>query len=97
MGFEFYVDENVLILWFDIEVLVEVVIEIFKGRKNLYFLDIGMGSGCIVVVFCKFLDCKVLVVDILERVFEVVRKNVKLNGVENKILFIRSNLFENIF
>lgn len=96
MGFEFYVDENVLIPRFDTEVLVEVAIEIFKGRKNLYFLDIGTGSGCIAVALCKFLDCNVLAVDISERALEVARKNAKLNGVENKILFIRSNLFENI-
>lgn len=96
MGFEFYVDENVLIPRFETEVLIEVAIEIFKGRKNLYFLDIGTGSGCIAVALCKFLDCKVLAVDISERALEVARKNAKLNGVENKISFLRSNLFENI-
>ncbi|ADQ04455.1 protein-(glutamine-N5) methyltransferase, release factor-specific [Caldicellulosiruptor owensensis OL] len=96
MGLEFYVDENVLIPRFDTEVLVEVAIEIFKGRKNLYFLDIGTGSGCIAVALCRFLDCKVLAVDISERALEVARKNAKLNGVENRVSFVRSNLFENI-
>ncbi|ADL42745.1 protein-(glutamine-N5) methyltransferase, release factor-specific [Caldicellulosiruptor obsidiansis OB47] len=96
MGLEFYVDENVLIPRFDTEVLVEVAIEIFKDRKNLYFLDIGTGSGCIAVALCKFLDCKVLAVDISERALEVARKNAKLNGVENRISFVRSNLFEDI-
>ncbi|BCS81480.1 peptide chain release factor N(5)-glutamine methyltransferase [Anaerocellum diazotrophicum] len=96
MGLEFYVDENVLIPRFDTEVLVEVAIEIFKGRKNLYFLDIGTGSGCIAVALCKFLDCNVLAVDISERALEIARKNAELNGVENRILFVRSNLFENI-
>ncbi|ADQ46476.1 protein-(glutamine-N5) methyltransferase, release factor-specific [Caldicellulosiruptor kronotskyensis 2002] len=96
MGLELYVDENVLIPRFDTEVLVEVAIEIFKGRKNLYFLDIGTGSGCIAVALCKFLDCKVFAVDISERALEVARKNAKLNGVENRISFVRSNLFEDI-
>ncbi|WAM33166.1 peptide chain release factor N(5)-glutamine methyltransferase [Caldicellulosiruptor morganii] len=96
MGLEFYVDENVLIPRFDTETLIEVAIEIFEGKENLLFLDMGTGSGCIAVALCKFLPCRVVAVDISEDAIKIARKNAKLNNVENKIEFIKSDLFENI-
>ncbi|WP_039765498.1 peptide chain release factor N(5)-glutamine methyltransferase [Caldicellulosiruptor sp. F32] len=96
MGLEFYVDENVLIPRFDTETLIEVAIELFNRKENLNFLDIGTGSGCIAIALCKFLDCKVIAVDISENALRVAEKNAKLNGVFDKIHFVKSNLFENI-
>lgn len=96
MGLEFYVDENVLIPRFDTETLIEVAIDLFQGKGNLNFLDIGTGSGCIAIALCKFLDSKVIAVDISENALMVAQKNAKLNGVFDKIHFVKSNLFENI-
>lgn len=96
MGMEFYVDENVLIPRADTETLIDVAINLFNGKKNLMFLDIGTGSGCIAISLAKYLDCKVLAVDISQDSLEVAVKNAKKNGIFERIEFLRSNLFENI-
>lgn len=96
MGLEFYVDENVLIPRFDTETLIEVAIDLFHKKRNLNFLDMGTGSGCIAIALCKFLDCKVTAVDISRNALAVAKKNAKLNGVFDKIHFIESDLFKNI-
>ncbi|WAM30964.1 peptide chain release factor N(5)-glutamine methyltransferase [Caldicellulosiruptor naganoensis] len=96
MGLEFYVDENVLIPRFDTETLIEIAIELFEGKENLRFLDIGTGSGCIAIALCKFLPCKVVAVDISENVLKIAKKNAELNEVKDRIEFVKSNLFKNI-
>tara|TARA_B100001057_G_scaffold423291_1_gene445349 strand:- start:918 stop:1331 length:414 start_codon:yes stop_codon:yes gene_type:complete len=50
---EFYVNENVLIPRPDTEIIIEQVLEIFKNRSNITFLEIGVGSGCILLSILK--------------------------------------------
>ena len=44
----FYVNENTLIPRPETELLVEKVSKIFK-KKSIFILDIGTGSGCILI------------------------------------------------
>jgi len=46
---EFYVNENVLIPRPDTELIVEQVLKIYPKRSQLQVLDIGIGSGCILL------------------------------------------------
>ncbi len=47
---DFYVDQSVLIPRSDSELLVESVIECFSDQTKTYnFLDLGSGSGCIII------------------------------------------------
>lgn len=52
-GFEFYVEKGVLIPRPETELLVEVVYEFLKGKEGLTVVDVGTGSGCIVLSLCK--------------------------------------------
>ena len=47
--YEFLINENVLIPRPDTEVVVEQVLKIYKNKEYVNFLDIGVGSGCILL------------------------------------------------
>lgn len=100
MGFNFYVDENVLIPQPDTEILVENVISIIKNlqkscQKEITVLDLCTGSGIIGVCLKKYLqNVNVLSSDISSNALEIAKKNANLQNV--KIDFIKSDLFENI-
>ncbi len=100
MGFNFYVDENVLIPQPDTEILVENVISIIKNlqkscQKEITVLDLCTGSGIIGVCLKKYLqNVNVLSSDISSNALEIAKKNTNLQNV--KIDFKKSDLFENI-
>jgi release factor glutamine methyltransferase len=97
MGLDFYVEEGVLIPRPDTEPLVEEVIELVKGKENLKIVDIGTGSGAITVSLAKYIkDCQVYSLDISDKALSIGLKNAISNNVEDKINFIKSNIFSGI-
>lgn len=102
-GYEFHVDEHVLIPRLDTEVLVEETLKSLKetaagyqksGRKmpSLSLLDLCTGSGCIAVVLKKqapFLA--VTAADISAGALEIAQANAAANEAE--ISFVRSDMF----
>ena len=46
---EFEINENVLIPRPDTELIIEQVLKIFKNKSKINILDIGIGSGCILL------------------------------------------------
>ena len=51
--YEFNVNNKVLIPRPDTELIIEQVLEIYKHKKNINFLEIGVGSGCIILSILK--------------------------------------------
>ena len=51
--YEFYVTKGVLIPRPDTELIVEKVLELTRNKLNLNFLEIGVGSGCIILSILK--------------------------------------------
>lgn len=97
MRMDFYVDENVLIPQPDTEILVEDVLSIIGEQENLSLLDMCTGSGAIAVSIAKNTNnCKIYAVDISNTALEVAKKNAIKNGVDEKIEFINSNMFEKL-
>ncbi|MDU6984752.1 MAG: peptide chain release factor N(5)-glutamine methyltransferase [Terrisporobacter othiniensis] len=97
MGLDFYVKEGVLIPRPDTEVLVEEVIELGKDKGPINILDIGTGSGAITVSLAKYLvNAKITSVDISDIALEIGEKNAQSNDVDDRITFIKSDLFTNI-
>lgn len=94
-GYDFYVDENVLIPQPDTECLVEEVIQIGKNfDKKIKILDICTGSGAIAVSLRKNLNATIYASDISNEALDIARKNAVINNVE--VSFIESDMFENI-
>lgn len=94
MGLDFFVKEGVLILRLDIEILVEEIIEICREKKDVSILDIGIGFGVIIISLVKYIEnFKIMFFDILEIVLEIVKKNVIINEVGEKIKYINFDLF----
>ena len=51
--YEFCINENVLIPRPDTEILIEQILKIYKKKIFINFLEIGFGSGCIILSLLK--------------------------------------------
>jgi len=97
-GETFNVKEGVLIPRPETEILVENAVEILKEKdKPVKVLEIGTGSGIISVMLALLIeDIKIIAVDINEKAIQLAKSNAKKHGVEDKIEFRLSNLYENV-
>ena len=97
MGLDFFVQEGVLIPRPDTETLVEEIINICNNRTGLNILDIGTGSGAITISLAKYLDkSHVISADISDIALEIASKNAISNNVDERIDFIKSDVFSNV-
>ena len=51
--YNFYLNSNVLIPRPDTELIIEQVLEVYKNKKKINFLEVGTGSGCIILSVLK--------------------------------------------
>ena len=97
MKMNFYVNEDVLIPRADTEILVEEVINIAKKINAKKILDLCTGSGAIAVSLAKYIeDSQITAIDISGEALRVAKLNARNNEVEDKITFIKSDLFKNV-
>lgn len=95
MGLNFYIDENVLIPQPDTEILVEQTINLINKKSNV--LDLCTGSGAIGISIAKYArNALVVASDISEKALEVAKQNATQNQVENKMQFIKSDMFSEL-
>lgn len=93
MGYEFYVNENVLIPRQDTETLVEEALKVVKPEMKV--LDMCTGSGCIIVsIVHNIPEVEGTATDISKQALLVAKENAKLNQVS--VTFERSDLFDNV-
>ena len=92
MGFDFFVDENVLVPRGDTEVLVEQVQE--KADPGLSCLDLCTGSGCIGISLAALSGMKVTLSDISEAALAVAYRNA--SALAPQCSLVQSDLFESI-
>ena len=94
--YDFYVNGNVLDPRPDTENLIELVLSVYNTNKKLHILDMGTGSGCLILTLLKlFKNATGVAVDISEKALEVAKFNAKNLGVEN-INFVLSNWNDNV-
>lgn len=98
MGYEFFVNEHVLIPRQDTEVLVEEAEKRLQTMENPKILDMCTGSGCILLSILADME-KVhgVGVDISEEALKVAGKNAENLQVSERVQFIESNLFSGVF
>ena len=94
----FYVDKNVLIPRPDTEVLVEEVLKLFNINLKLNVLDIGTGSGCILLSILKerknFYGTGI---DISKKAIKVAIFNAKMHQLSNRVDFYHSDVDKFLF
>ena len=96
MGYEFFVDENVLIPRPDTEVLVETVLKTSEKENFQNVIDMCTGSGCIAVSLALNGIKSVTACDISFGALSTAKKNAEYNNASDKIQFIQGDLFENV-
>ena len=97
-GYDFLVDEHVLIPRSDTEILVENAINILTNEKrDLKGLEIGVGSGIISITLLKKLkNLNMTAIDINEYALKISKKNAENLGVADRLKLIKSDLFKSV-
>lgn len=96
-GYDFYVNEDVLIPRAETEILIDKVKSMIDKESKVNIVDIGCGSGVISIVLAKYFNnANIIAVDISDKAINVAKKNAKTLQVDSKINFIKSNLLDNV-
>jgi release factor glutamine methyltransferase len=94
MGYEFYVNDQVLIPRQDTEILVEEASKILAGTPKPQILDMCTGSGCILEsLLLMHPDASGIGVDLSEGALAVAVQNARDLGVSKRCIFVQSDLF----
>ena len=93
----FYVDQNVLIPRPDTELLVEEIMKLYGKQKKLSILDVGTGSGCIIISILKERQkFRGTAIDISKKALNIAKYNAKIHHLDNRIKFYKSSV-DNFF
>lgn len=98
-GFQFFVDERVLIPRSYFVELIPDALQKFAGRswKPRRILDVGTGSGCLAVLAAyAFPEALVDAVDLSVGALEVAGINVAAHGLGDRVHLIHSDLFSGL-
>ena len=90
---KFKVNSNVLIPRPDTEILVEEVIKFIQINSSLNILDIGTGTGCVILsVLNERKKCYGIGLDISKKAINIAKHNAKIQQLKNRIKFINSSI-----
>ena len=93
----FKVNKNVLIPRPDTETIVEQVLNYLTLLSTKKILDIGTGSGCIIISILKERKkCKGIGIDISKNAIKLAKYNAKIQHIKNRIKFFHSDI-DNFF
>jgi len=91
--YEFYVNKDVLIPRPDTELIIEQILKIYSTKSKLQVLDIGTGSGCIILSILKekpnFYGTGI---DISKKSIIVSKFNAKKLNLTNRVKFFHSSV-----
>ena len=90
---EFVVDRNVLIPRPDTEILVEQALELTKNKNKLNLLDVGVGSGCILLsILNEKKNFYGTGIDICGKSLSICRVNSHKLGLKKRVKLFKSNI-----
>ena len=90
---EFYVTKDTLIPRPDTEIIIENVLKLTKNKKKINILDIGIGSGCILLSILKERqDFYGTGIDISKNCINISKINAKKLNVKSKLRLYKSNV-----
>ncbi len=91
--YKYFVNKDVLIPRPDTEVLIEETLKIYDEKKDLRALDIGTGSGCLLISILKERkNFSGIGIDISKKALKVANFNAKLQQLNNRVKFYNSDI-----
>ena len=91
--YKFYINKSVLIPRPESEHLVEQALNCIPLGKSINILDIGTGSGCLIIsILRERQDCLASAIEISKEALKVAKINAKLHHLENKIKFFNIDI-----
>ena len=94
MGYDFYVDERVLVPRQDTEVLAEEALHQLRNMRNPRILEMCTGSGCLLLsLLMELPDAIGTGVDISEAALAVAERNRKNLELEKRAVLVQSDTF----
>ena len=92
-NYDFSLNEKVLIPRPDSELIVEQVLKIYKNKKKINFLEVGVGSGCLILSILK--EKKLFSgtgIDISNHSIKISNINAKKLKIENRIKLFKTDI-----
>ena len=91
--YKFYINKSVLIPRPETEQLIEQSLKYIPVEKKLNILDIGTGSGCLIVSLLKERPkCYATAIDLSKEALKVAKINANMHHLENKIKFLNIDI-----
>ena len=93
----FFVNNDTLIPRPETELMVEKILQIFKSKK-IKVLDIGTGTGCIILsIIGELKNSKGIGIDLSQKAINIAKKNCKNHFLEERVNFYKRSLNETFF
>lgn len=91
--YEFYVDKGILIPRPDSEVVVDQILKLTNNKDNLRILDIGVGSGCLLLsVLKERKKFHGVGIDISKKCIDISNINASKLKISNRVKFFKSDV-----
>jgi len=91
--YEFYVDKGILIPRPDSEVVVDQILKLTNNKDNLRILDIGVGSGCLLLsVLKERKNFHGVGIDISKKCIDISNINASKLKISNRVKFFKSDV-----
>ena len=91
--YEFIINDKVLIPRPDTETIIDQVLKIYKQKNKINFLDIGFGSGCILLSILKErIDFRGTGIDISDHALKICSINAYNLGIKNKVRLFKTDI-----
>ncbi len=86
--YKFFVNQDVLIPRPETEIIIEEVLKLTSYNSSRLFLDVGTGSGCLILSIIKERpNSHGTAIDISKKAINIAVNNAKMHHLENKIKF----------
>jgi len=85
----FFINKDVLIPRPSSEIIVEETLKLVELNSSKRILDIGTGSGCIIIsIIYERPNCRGIAIDICKKAIKVAKYNAKIHHLNNMINFL---------
>jgi release factor glutamine methyltransferase len=92
-NYKFYITKDTLIPRPDTEIIVDKILDLTRNKNRLKVLDIGVGSGCILLTVLKERkNFSGIGIDISKKCIKISKINAERLGVMNRVKFFNSDV-----